>query len=52
MLAGALAMLMRTELADPSLQFLSKEQYNQLFTVRCDGRVCRPVRLRCRGRDR
>jgi cytochrome c oxidase subunit 1 len=33
MAAGAMAMLMRTELAVPGLQFLSPEQYNQLFTV-------------------
>jgi cytochrome c oxidase subunit 1 len=30
--AGFLAMLMRAELARPGLQFLSPEQYNQLFT--------------------
>src|SRR5579885_1524999 len=30
---GALALLMRTELAQPGLQFLSQEQYNQLFTM-------------------
>jgi cytochrome c oxidase subunit I len=29
---GAMAMLMRGELAMPGLQFLSNEQYNQLFT--------------------
>jgi cytochrome c oxidase subunit I len=29
---GAMAMLMRAELAVPGLQFLSNEQYNQLFT--------------------
>ena len=33
MLAGAMAMLMRAELARPGLQFLSDEQYNQLFTM-------------------
>jgi cytochrome c oxidase subunit 1 len=33
MVGGLLAMLMRTELARPGLQFLSLEQYNQLFTV-------------------
>jgi cytochrome c oxidase subunit 1 len=32
MAAGAMAMLMRAELARPGLQFLSTEQYNQLFT--------------------
>jgi cytochrome c oxidase subunit I len=32
MVAGAMAMLMRAELARPGLQFLSAEQYNQLFT--------------------
>ncbi|WP_285033647.1 cytochrome c oxidase subunit I [Mycolicibacterium sp. lyk4-40-TYG-92] len=31
--AGIMALLMRTELATPGLQFLSNEQYNQLFTV-------------------
>jgi len=30
---GALALLMRAELARPGLQFLSAEQYNQLFTA-------------------
>jgi cytochrome c oxidase subunit 1 len=30
---GLLAMLMRAELARPGLQFLSTEQYNQLFTM-------------------
>jgi cytochrome c oxidase subunit 1 len=30
---GAMALLMRTELARPGLQFLSQEQYNQLFTM-------------------
>jgi cytochrome c oxidase subunit I len=30
---GAMAMLMRGELARPGLQFLSNEQYNQLFTM-------------------
>jgi cytochrome c oxidase subunit 1 len=30
---GLMALLMRTELARPGLQFLSAEQYNQLFTV-------------------
>ena len=33
MVGGAMAMLMRTELARPGLQFLSNEQYNQLFTM-------------------
>jgi cytochrome c oxidase subunit 1 len=33
LLAGALAMVMRAELARPGLQFVSREQYNQLFTV-------------------
>ncbi|GAA0532439.1 cytochrome c oxidase subunit 1 [Saccharopolyspora subtropica] len=32
-LGGAMAMLMRGELAQPGLQFLSQEQYNQLFTM-------------------
>ena len=30
---GAMAMLMRAELARPGLQFLSTEEYNQLFTM-------------------
>ncbi|MEU9762293.1 cytochrome c oxidase subunit I [Streptomyces sp. NPDC047985] len=33
LLAGALAMMMRAELARPGLQILSPTQYNQLFTV-------------------
>nr|WP_273944273.1 cytochrome c oxidase subunit I [Kutzneria chonburiensis] len=33
LVGGALALLMRTELAQPGLQFLSQEQYNQLFTM-------------------
>ncbi|MPY84124.1 MAG: cytochrome c oxidase subunit I [Actinophytocola sp.] len=33
MIGGAMAMLIRTELARPNLQFLSSEQYNQLFTM-------------------
>src|SRR5580693_5627814 len=32
-LGGLMALLMRTELAAPGLQFLSNEQYNQLFTM-------------------
>ncbi|MFB9739802.1 cytochrome c oxidase subunit I [Pseudonocardia sulfidoxydans] len=32
-LGGAMALLMRAELARPGLQFLSPEQYNQLFTM-------------------
>ena len=32
-LSGVMAMLMRAELARPGLQFLSNEQYNQLFTI-------------------
>ncbi len=31
--AGGMAMLMRGELARPGLQFLSNEQYDQLFTM-------------------
>jgi cytochrome c oxidase subunit 1 len=31
--AGLMALLMRAELAQPGLQFLSNEQYNQLFTM-------------------
>jgi cytochrome c oxidase subunit 1 len=33
MAGGAMAMLMRSELAVPGQQFLSNEQYNQLFTM-------------------
>ncbi|MGB9302870.1 MAG: cbb3-type cytochrome c oxidase subunit I, partial [Mycobacterium sp.] len=33
MAAGLMALLMRSELAAPGLQFLSNEQYNQLFTM-------------------
>src|SRR5690349_68061 len=33
MVGGALALLIRAELARPGLQFLSNEQYNQLFTM-------------------
>ena len=33
LIGGAMAMLMRTELARPGMQFLSLEQYNQLFTM-------------------
>ncbi|SFW80692.1 cytochrome c oxidase subunit I [Amycolatopsis australiensis] len=33
MAGGAMALLMRGELARPGLQFLSPEQYNQLFTM-------------------
>ncbi|MFC4002996.1 cytochrome c oxidase subunit I [Prauserella oleivorans] len=33
MVGGAMAMFIRTELARPGLQFLSQEQYNQLFTM-------------------
>ncbi|GAA5115860.1 cytochrome c oxidase subunit I [Haloechinothrix salitolerans] len=33
MIGGALAMLIRAELGRPGLQFLSAEQYNQLFTM-------------------
>jgi cytochrome c oxidase subunit 1 len=32
-IGGGMAMLMRAELARPKLQFLSNEQYNQLFTM-------------------
>jgi cytochrome c oxidase subunit 1 len=32
-IGGFLALLMRTELARPGMQFLSPEQYNQLFTM-------------------
>jgi cytochrome c oxidase subunit 1 len=30
---GAMALVMRAELARPGLQLLSTEQYNQLFTM-------------------
>ncbi|HEY1971884.1 MAG TPA: cytochrome c oxidase subunit I, partial [Pseudonocardia sp.] len=33
MIGGAMALLMRAELARPGLQFLSVEQFNQLFTM-------------------
>jgi len=33
LLAGMMALLMRAELARPGLQFLTLEQYNQLFTM-------------------
>ena len=33
LVAGAMALLIRGELARPGLQFLSPEQYNQLFTM-------------------
>jgi cytochrome c oxidase subunit 1 len=33
MIGGFMAMLMRAELAQPGMQFLSPEQYNQLFTM-------------------
>jgi cytochrome c oxidase subunit 1 len=33
MVGGLMALLMRAELARPGLQFLSTEQYNQLFTM-------------------
>jgi len=33
MIGGFMALLMRAELARPGLQFLSPEQYNQLFTM-------------------
>lgn len=32
-LAGAMALVIRAELATPGLQFVSNEQYNQLFTM-------------------
>src|SRR5262249_45749975 len=32
-IGGAMALLMRAELARPGMQFLSPEQYNQLFTM-------------------
>ncbi|MEZ7239286.1 cbb3-type cytochrome c oxidase subunit I, partial [Rhodococcus sp. GXMU-t2271] len=33
LIGGVMALLIRTELAVPGLQFLSNEQYNQLFTM-------------------
>src|SRR5690348_3758710 len=33
LVGGFMALLMRAELARPGLQFLSPEQYNQLFTM-------------------
>ncbi|MBY8850394.1 cbb3-type cytochrome c oxidase subunit I, partial [Saccharothrix sp. MB29] len=33
MVGGLMALLMRGELARPGMQFLSNEQYNQLFTM-------------------
>ena len=33
LVGGVMALLTRTELARPGLQFLSQEQYNQLFTM-------------------
>src|SRR5919107_150613 len=33
MIGGLMALLMRGELARPGMQFLSNEQYNQLFTM-------------------
>ena len=33
LLAGAMALIMRAELARPGLQLISNEQYNQLFTM-------------------
>ncbi len=33
LLAGAMALIMRAELTVPGLQFVSNEQYNQLFTM-------------------
>ncbi len=33
LIGGLMALLMRTELAVPGLQFLSNEQFNQLFTM-------------------
>jgi len=38
MVGGLMALLMRTELARPGLQFLSNEQYNQLLP--CTARSC------------
>jgi len=33
LIAGVMALLLRSELARPGLQFLSNEQYNQIFTM-------------------
>ena len=56
---GLMALLMRAELARPGLQFLSNEQYNQLFTMHgtimllCTRpRMCSPLRTSsCRSRS-
>jgi cytochrome c oxidase subunit 1 len=37
--SGVLALLMRTELAEPGLQFLSTDTYNQLFTIHGSGMI-------------
>ena len=33
LIAGLLALVLRSELARPGMQFLSNEQYNQIFTM-------------------
>ncbi|MFL6287388.1 MAG: cbb3-type cytochrome c oxidase subunit I, partial [Actinomycetes bacterium] len=33
LLAGLMALIMRAELAEPNMQLVSLEQYNQLFTM-------------------
>ncbi|PSJ19718.1 cytochrome ubiquinol oxidase subunit I, partial [Halomonas sp. ND22Bw] len=33
LIGGLMALIMRSELAIPGMQFLSNEQYNQLFTM-------------------
>ncbi|GAQ37081.1 cytochrome c oxidase polypeptide I [Mycobacterium pseudoshottsii JCM 15466] len=39
-IGGLMALLMRAELATPGLQFLSNEQYNQLFTMHGTASCC------------
>ena len=51
MIGGLMAMLMRGELARPGLQFLSPEQYNQLFTMHGTSCCC-SSRRRCSSRSR
>ena len=46
-IGGLMALLMRTELATPGLQFLSNGQYNQLFTIASDTANDSPRLVRC-----
>ena len=43
-LGGLMALFMRAELTVPGLQFLSNEQYNQLFTMHGTAMLCCPSR--------